>query len=354
MDGELRDLWYHDAVTLCTPEVDAEFCNAGGTVTLEDGSVMAIYSGPVNVHGQEPGTCRIYARVSPDRCTGWGPERELIHHNECQAGGGTPLRADDGTIWIFYLGFYASVWEDGEVNMEKTRSDLWAVKSTDDGQTFGEKQMIFRGYTGATNDAVQLQDGRLVVPFSYVVPDPGRLVSVCCVSDDDGETWEQGESIDIGQHGDHAGALEPVVQQLRDGRVWMLIRTNLGYFMQSFSEDGGLTWEKPWKTEFESPSSPCHLTRLESGCLAIIWNNTMDTTGIRSSLHMALSDDDGQTWTRPVEVLRAQEEEYPQVSYPYIGEHEAGVMTVSAKHVQKGWNLVRPVIFQIPEEALLE
>ncbi|MFO7948482.1 MAG: sialidase family protein [Armatimonadota bacterium] len=354
MNDELRELWHHEAVEICTPQTDHDFVNAGGTVDLDDGRVMLIYAGPVNVHGQAPGASRVYGRISEDGCKTWGQEREIIHHPECQAAGGTPLRAEDGTVWIFYLGFYASVWEDDQPNMDKTRSDLWAVRSTDEGATVGDRQVIFRGYTGATNDAVELSTGRLVVPFSYLVTDPGRLVSVCVVSDDGGKTWRQGASIDIGQHGDHAGALEPVVQELRDGRLWMLIRTNLGYFMQSFSDDGGLTWEEPQKTQFESPSSPCHLTRLQSGRLAIIWNNTMQTTGIRSSFHMALSEDDGETWTDPVEVLRAQEDDYPQVSYPYIGEHRPGVMTVSCKHVQQGWNIVRPVVFQVPEDALLK
>ena len=38
--------------------------------------------------------------------------------------------------------------------------------------------------------------------------------------------------------GDHAGAIEPVVVERKDGTIWMLIRTTRGQFWQSTSSDG--------------------------------------------------------------------------------------------------------------------
>jgi hypothetical protein len=356
----MPQVWHSEKVQLCGPDIEHPASTGGATIPLATGSdrqeprVLLVYSGPANPHGQPPGTGRVYARTSDDGCKSWSEEREIIHHPECQASGGALVRDHAGALWIFYLGFYRSHWANGQPDMEQSRSDLWAARSFDEGETWVDNRMIFRGYTGATNDAKVTSSGRLIVPFSYLMAAPGRLVSACVVSGDGGENWELGEAIDIGQHGDHAGALEPVVVELEEGRIWMLIRTNLGHFLQAFSEDEGLTWSGPTATQFRSPSSPCHLIRLQSGRLAIIWNNTMQTTGSRSSLHMALSEDEGQTWTEPAECVRSLEEDYPQVSYPFICEWRPGEMLAGFNHVMSGWQRVQAKLFRVREQALLE
>ncbi len=352
---KMPDVWHHEQVEICGPDIDHPCTTGGATIRRKDGRILLLYSGPVNPHGKAPGTCRGYARTSADECRTWSEEREIIHHPECQAGTGPLVRDHDGVLWTFYIGFYASVWSDGQPDMEQSRSDMWAARSFDEGETWVDNQMIFRGYTGASNDAKVSTSGHLIVPFSYLVPDPGRLVSVCVVSGDGGATWQLGEAIDIGQHGDHAGALEPVVMELRDGRLWMLIRTNLGHFLQAFSEDNGLTWSEPTPTQIVSPSAPCHIIRLTSGRLAIIWNNFGETsTDVRrSALSMALSEDEGRSWTEPVVCVRALEQEYPQVSYPFLYEANPGEMLVGFNHVMRSWNRVQAKLFRIREKTLL-
>ena len=342
-------LWAHGKVELCGPKIGHPFSTGGSAVVLGDGRVVLFYAGPTSPHGQKPGTTRCYVRASADGGATWGPEREIIHHPECQACGPSALRARDGTLWVFYMGFYVHAWQDGEPLMDKTRSDLWAACSKDDGQTWTDGQMLFRGYTGATNGAIETSKGRLVVPFSYVVPNPGRLVSACVVSADGGKTWTLSSGIDLGGHGDHAGAIEPAVVELEDGRIWMLIRTTKGSFWQSFSTDNGLTWGTPTPTSIQSPSAPCHITRLGSGRLALVWNNTMATTKGRDTLSMALSDDDGKTWTVPLECVRSG-----QLSYPHILEAAPGQLLVGCNHVMGGWRRVTPVVFRIAEQTLLE
>jgi len=353
----MLEVWHHPQAEICSPESKHLVAGGGVTIRLKDGRIMLIYSGPVSPHDQPPGICRTYARTSADECKTWSAEREIIHHPECQACGATVLRDSEGALWVIYMGFHGSVWnkETDEPDMEKTRSDLWAARSLDEGETWGDNRMIFRGYTGAINDAKVSSSGHIIVPFSYVVPQPGRLVSACVVSGDNGKSWQLGEATDIGQQGDHAGALEPVVVELRDGRIWMLIRTDLGHFLQAFSEDNGLTWSEPTATEIVSPSAPCHIIRLASGRLAITWNNFGETSteARRSALSMALSEDDGQTWSEPIVCVRALEEKYPQVSYPYICEASPGEMLVGFNHVTSGWNRVQGKLFRIREETLL-
>ncbi len=347
----LPEVWTHEKVSVCTPPVDHQSCTTPGLALRSDGQVLAAYAGPRTPHGQQPGTCRIYAREFSVGTGVWGPEREMIHHPECQAVGPAFLRAGDGVLWCIYLAFYEHYWPDGEPDMARSRADLWAAKSVDDGKTWTNHQMIFRGYTGATNSAIESAAGNFVVPFSYVVPSPGRLVSACLISTDRGQTWQLGQSIDIGQCGDHSGALEPSIGQLRDGRIWMLIRTNLGQFWEAFSDNDGFSFTAPVPTTIGSPSAPCHLCRLQSGRLALAWNNTMHrqpekeagpagrvdgaslNQSLRDTLSLALSEDEGKSWTTPLDIARSV-----QLSYPLILETSPGRLLISCqtRQVRRG------------------
>ena len=338
-----------DKFVECGPEIDQQCATGGVTVALRDGRILFTYAGPINPHGQEPGTVRIYGCFSDDSCNTWGAEQEFIHHPECQATGPTLLKASDGRLWMFYMGFYRSLWRDGEPDMEKTRSDIWCVHSTDEALTWQEPRMIFRGYCGATNGAIQTTNGHIIVPISYLVANPGRLVSACLVSDDNGRNFSLGEDIDLGGHGDHAGAMEPAVVELQDGRIWMVIRTTRGEFFQAFSSDDGMTWNKAQPSGIRSPSAPGHITRLASGRLALVWNNTMETTKTRSALSVALSEDDGKTWSEPVTAVRGE-----QVCYPYISEPTPGQLLIGFNDMNSGWQGVKPRLLRVAEEEITD
>ena len=62
----------------------------------------------------------------------------------------------------------------------------------------------------------------------------GDFSSTSMYSDDNGETWHQSPDILSVQTPDlHTyGADQPMVIQLKDGRVWMLMRTQLGRFVK--------------------------------------------------------------------------------------------------------------------------
>src|SRR4029079_8955601 len=76
-------------------------------------------------------------------------------------------------------------------------------------------------------------------------------------SDDKGDTWHDSpdvlsvETPDLHTYGSN----EPVVIQLKDGRVWMLMRTQKGRFYESFSADGA-RWSPPRPSKLISSDSP--------------------------------------------------------------------------------------------------
>ncbi len=127
-------------------------------------------------------------------------------------------------------------------------------------------------------------------------------------SDDGGASWERslgsimvwplpGEQ----DRGGFGGTSEPVVQELRDGRILMLLRTKVGRFFQSISDDGGKNWKTATPTRLSSGDVPSDLDRLRSSKdLLVIWNQTSGQEirrgYYRSRLSVALSSDEGKTW----------------------------------------------------------
>lgn len=137
-------------------------------------------------------------------------------------------------------------------------------------------------------------------------------------SDDDGLTWQKSNQVNVPAHkatGFHKGrrwnhgAVEPTIVELKDGQLWMLIRTAQDHHYESFSSDGGETWTKPVPSRFHGTITMPTIQRLKDGRILFIWSNTTplpelehksdyweDVFTNRDAIHAAISDDDGQTW----------------------------------------------------------
>lgn len=184
-----------------------------------------------------------------------------------------------------------------------------------------EKELVYR----ATPD-----EGRYIMLKPPVFVRKGQRILVgahssarfgCGVfySDDDGDTWQRSQFVNAPDHqpgGLHKGyrwnhgAVEPTVVELNDGRIWMLARTAQDHHYESFSHDGGATWEPLKPSRFYATITMPTIGRLKDGRLLFLWNNTAPlpekegTNGVwedvftnRDVLHAAISDDDGKTWT---------------------------------------------------------
>jgi len=219
--------------------------------------------------------------------------------------------------------------------------------------------------------AVFIRDGRRVlVPWSvisYRKLEHHHQAGVF-YSDDDGETWRQSALLEAPPHQPDErdksvrwqnGATEPTVIELRDGRLWMIIRTSQDYHYQSFSSDGGATWSPPEQSPFFGTITNPRIGRLKDGRLLFLWNNTTpllefpknestapyiiesaqnglgeDFFTNRDALHAAISDDDGKTWRGFRELLLNARRN--DGNYGDTGGHDRSVHQPQFVEVEKG------------------
>jgi predicted neuraminidase len=99
-----------------------------------------------------------------------------------------------------------------------------------------------------------------------------------------------------------------MITELKDGRLWMLIRTNAGFLWESYSSDKGLTWSEGQQSSIITPGSRFFIRRLSSGNLLLV-NHA--TSASRSRLTAMISTDDGITWNNGLLL-----DERAGISYP--------------------------------------
>ena len=223
-----------------------------------------------------------------------------------------------GELHVFYL---VIVGTGRKLNVDLFL-DLWQCSTVDGRERWSEPRQVYHGAIGALRGLVQMKSGRIVLPFSTAAagrppgPPTGNFYTTAIVSDDLGKTWVESKAeltspCTEGYNGGNYGAVEPTIIQLKDGRLWMLIRTQTGKLYESYSSDG-LIWSTAAPSQFYSSNSPAMFRRLDDGRLFLAWNNAqiqprVDGQGVysgRDALHAAISADDGKTWQGFREVYR--------------------------------------------------
>jgi predicted neuraminidase len=343
------------------PRRAAHFDSMPKPAILPDGTLAAYFldhEGPGLA--ATPRRQEFYVRYSNDHGSTWSSPESLVELPPEAGGFGyfVVLVDRDGEIHFFVL------CDDGTgVNRPRStdsgkspveplaqqRLDVWHVRSTADRTKWTPPKRIWQGRAGDLQSVTQLSNGRIILPVTYYVDRnwsnrggglaeftyTGQFDTTVLYSDDGGHTWQQSSSTlrtvtpDLASY----GAVEPIVLQLRDGRVWMLLRTQLGRFYESFSDDGE-KWSPARPTRITSSDSPAALARLPDQRILMLWNNCQRhpyAQGSRHVLHAAVSADEGASWTGYREILRDEHRSAPPppngdhgVSYPFVAVHPDG------------------------------
>lgn len=313
----------------------------GAFVTLKDGSIMFAYTRYSGADGDDGAPADIYACVSKNSGEDFCNPYPLFLRRDIDAQNLMSVsfvRMNNGDLGIVFL--------------KKSRPYQcipYFSRSCDEGVTWSTPARCIEdsGYFVLNNDRViKLRDGTIMFAVAYtpvtvteeadgdtfkkgVIGHPAEVwVYRSC---DDGATWRKTSVVPY-VYGDKkfltAGWQEPGIIEMTDGRIRMLIRTDLGRIYESYSCDGGKTWETPSPSEFTAPISPICAKRLSDGRVMFVWNpvplwNGKSQlirgvwTGARTPLAVAVMKDDG------TETLKFREiESDPERGFAYTAIHE--------------------------------
>ena len=235
-----------------------------------------------------------------------------------------------------------------------TRLPHYVARSTDNGKTWQPAVHLHEDWTGEIRNIIQTKSGRLVLSSMKLLHNPGRHTVLTYGSDDDGQSWTPSNIIDLGGCGHHGGVTEAPIEQLNDGRILMLLRTNWGAFWKAVSHDEGRSWRDIQPTTIDASSAPGLLKRLASGRLILCWNrlypegkksfpltggdnewSEVPVSNHREELSIAFSDDEAETWSRPIVIARQKN---AWLSYPRLHEHTPGELWLTT--MQGGLRLI--------------
>lgn len=292
----MRAIWLAAGLTALAadfaPAVPGNMRNSeADALVLKDGRVMLAWTEFTGDGRSDWSGARLSARVSSDQGETWG-ERFTLQENIGTMNVMEPdlLRLKSGKVLFLFC----------RKNSPADCAPMVRV-SRDDARTFSPPVPMAvtpsPSYTGFNHDrAIQLRGGRILMPVFFTTDyrvDPHIRARVY-YSDNEGATWKPSDTIlDLPQS--KAGAQEPGVIELRDGRVMAWVRSDLGRIYRAYSRDRGKTFSELHPIAgIESPLSPQSIKRHpKTGDLILIWNNSPKQ---RTPLAAAVSRDEGLTW----------------------------------------------------------
>ncbi|MBI1324423.1 hypothetical protein GC170_14735 [bacterium] len=270
----------------------------GDVIETKDGRLLLV-SMEFGGDGSDFATTRLVAHESTDGGKAWSGHRVITETAKGDVNVYSPnlIESKDGGILLMFHRHHGTV--------KQATFTLHVLKSTDDGRNFAPFAEFFpKGEFQLCNATVKrLKSGRLLLPVNASVPGDhgpaGKYAATVVFSDDDGRTWtEASNRVTLPKR----GAMEPHVEQTRDGRVLMVMRNQLGSLHLAESTDEGVHWTEPKSIGLKSPESCPELVRIpKTGDLLMIWNDSFDPGfrshfGKRSPLTSAISKDEGRTW----------------------------------------------------------
>ena len=276
------------------PRADNPRNSEGDFITLKDGRILFIYSHYTGTSGDDNANAYLAGRFSGDKGKTWSADDVKIVEQEGKMNvmSVSLLRLQNDEIALFYL----------LKNSETDCIPLIRI-SKDEAKTWSDPQPCITdkvGYFVLNNSRViKLQNGRLILavalhqsPGETKAADVGRLWSY--FSDDNGKSWKSSQEVS------NPGAIvtqEPGMVELKNGEILMFIRTTSGVQYFSFSKDKGETWSAVEASNIKSPCSPASILRIPStGDLLMVWNDN-GVSQKRTPLNIAVSKDDGKTWS---------------------------------------------------------
>jgi predicted neuraminidase len=268
----------------------------------------------------------------------WSPPRAIVTRESAarelnryikKVGNALIFSDSAGKLWLIYVTVSVGGWSGSSLNV---------ITSLDAGETWTASRRLtlspfFNLSELVKNPPVALSDGGWAIPIyhEFISTFPEML----WLSESNGAILTTKSRMSAGWYG-----YQPAVAELGTNRALGLLRDDGNARKVSFvrSEDAGRTWSPPLALDLPNPDSGLDAIRLMDGRLILAFNDS--PTG-RENLRLALSDDEGQTWTRIATVAEAPGADF---SYPFLLQSSDGDV-----HVVYAWKRteIRHVFFNM-------
>ena len=241
-------------------------------------------------------------------------------------------RCFDPTLWIDPKGRLWYIFNRG--NKDTATHNVWARICDDPDASPPVWGAEFRvGYEAPfafrMNKPTVLSTGEWIMPVTHAAEPThdwfafANQLQGVGISKDEGRSWKLYGALKAPKW-----ALECMITELRDGRLWLLTRTGGGFLWESHSADKGVTWDEPKASTIANPGSRFFMRRLASWNLLLV--NHYKFKG-RSHLTAQLSTDDGATWNEGLLL-----DERSDVSYPDGVQDKDGLIWITYDRDRNG------------------
>ncbi len=296
-----------------TQLLDRPFSHCATLAALSDSSLLAAWF--AGSYETAPDVAILASRLDATG-EGWSAPWVLVDMPGHSVGQPVFLTRPGGELWLFFVSIESegSGW---------TGALPYRQCSSDGGRSWTDRQLLL-DYPG-----LMFRSRPLIVESHIVMPmyDENTWQSRMLTSDDGGQSWRLAAPIDS-----PPGNIHPTLVQLDDGTLLAYLRPGGkgGVIWRTESVDCGETWSDPTPTQLPNPNSGFDLLRLQSGRLALAFNNS---DHLRTPLCVALALQ-GEQWDR----LRTLENALSEFSYPTLAQTHDGqihvVYTYQRKHIQ--------------------
>ena len=302
-----------DSIPCVTDDGESsDSCNHhGSSVTVtDDGTVLVTW-----YHGHREKSLDskiLWARLPPDaeEFEHW----EVLYDEPERAQGNPVLWINDQTgDWqLFFITLFGPTWNDGQIKM---------ITSADRGATWSPPAVLREELNWMVrNKPIRLSNGELLLPcYDEFLYTPTFLVS----GDDFASSWEE---IDMFFADPPAvgliGKIQPTVLERDDNTLVALMRNENEQAEQRAwqftSSDQGRTWSEASLSAVPNCGNSMEMIELRSGAWIIVFNNSHQR---RFPLSVALSDDQGRTWSAVADIQAECPVERCSFGYPSIAQN---------------------------------
>ena len=309
-----------------TPVFQEEFVNPDSPLAmshvasiceLPNGGLAAAWYAGSREGARDVAIC--FATQTPGQ-SGWSRPRAIVTRESAahdlnrgikKVGNAVIFSDGAGKLWLLYISITVGGWSGSSLNL---------TTSTDEGRSWTPGRRLtlspfFNISELVKNRPVALLDGSWGVPIYHELA--GKFPELLWLRETAGELSATKIRIAGGRSG-----FQPSLMPLSTNTALAFLRdcSPRRKISVARTDDAGLAWSPPQALSLPNPDSGLAALRLSDGRILLAFN---DSTVGRENLRLAISGDEGRTWTR---IATLAEEASAEFSYPFLIQTRAGAI----------------------------